>query len=347
MGRTPRSRKLWIVVSRDALLLLGCACVVAVVGLWRPSTSSGAEVYSALSAVADGDFSIPSANALVAGNEVLRTQLLAVAKKVDAEPVNARTDSVWRLIPGLNGVRLNIPKTLQNPNGTPLVFDQISPAISLRDFVAEPIYRGNPLKRQMALMINVAWGTEYIPRILAILDQYHVKATFFLDGSWTTKNPAVAREILRAGMELGNHAYNHPNMSQLSRTAMIAQITRTNAAVEAATGVRPALFAPPSGDFNNMVVRVAAGLNMRTILWTLDTIDWRRPDPQVIIRRIVSKSTPGALVLMHPTAPTVTALPQLIQSLLRDGYQLVTVSTLLSPERPVPRTVAQALAGRP
>ncbi|MCY0876375.1 MAG: polysaccharide deacetylase family protein [Firmicutes bacterium] len=344
MGQNPRPSKFWLIISRDALLLSACAIVVAVVGIWGPSFTGTTSVFRALSAVADGD--LPVANSVMASgaNASVQTQLEEIAKRFDAPPVNARADSVWRLIPGVNGVRLNMQQTLKNPNATPLVFDQIPPAISLNDFVAQPIYRGNPLKRQMALMINVAWGSEYLNPILHILKQNHVKATFFLDGSWTTKNAAMARQIENTGMELGNHAFNHPNMSRLSRTAMISQIQKTNAAIEAATGVKPTLFAPPSGDFNDMVVRVAAGLNMRTILWTLDTVDWRRPSPQVILRRIVNKRTPGALVLMHPTAPTVAALPELIQSLRRDGYQLVTVSTLLSPLRPVPKTIAEALS---
>lgn len=344
MGSRRRNPKFWL-ITRDTVWLVVCALIVGAVSSWPMPIRQAASVWTALSAVADGD--------VMTGNELVKTvatssaslveQLRQVAKKVDAPPVNAQVSSAWRLIPGVNGVRLNVEKTLQNPGATPLVFDQIPPATGIDAFVAEPIFKGNAAKRQIALMINVAWGTEYVPAILKILREHHVLATFFLDGTWTKKNPGVAKSIVQAGMELGNHAYNHPAMSRLSRTAMITQITRTNEVITSATGTTPTLFAPPSGDFNQLVVRVAAGLHMRTILWTLDTIDWRKPSPQTIVNRIVPKRVPGALVLMHPTAPTVAALPQLIASLQRDGYQLVTVSTLISPVRPVPVSIKDAL----
>jgi len=343
VGTGPRRTRVWV-ISRDVVWLIVCALLVAGVCFIPQSTREEQEVWSHLSTVVDGD-------ALDAGTPAsllsLRQQLETVARIYDAPPINARVDGVYRLIPGLAGVRLNMAKTLANPGASPLVFDQMAPETGLSDFVAEPIYQGNPQKRQMALMINVAWGTEYVPQMLSILRQYHVSATFFLDGSWTAKHPEVARQIAVAGMELGNHAYTHPAMSRLSRDAMIAQITRTNQAIEKATGMSPALFAPPSGDFNQMVVRVAAGLKMRTILWTLDTIDWRKPPAATIVRRILPRAKPGALVLMHPTAGTVAALPEIIQGLQKQGYQLVTVSALISPYRPVPRTIAEAQRGHP
>lgn len=340
----PKKRKTWrvMLVSKEVAIMAGCVACALIAVQFQPAASTVDDVLPALS------------TAVMVGQQTteqqqpasLQSMLMKVAQYYHASPINPRVDSVWKLIPGLNGVQLNLAATLdaakKYPNQIPLVFQQIPPNISMQDFVAEPIYRGNPQKRQMALMINVAWGTEYLPKILSILKSNHVMATFFLDGSWTKKNPEEAKAIVADGMEVGSHAYNHPMMSRLSRSQMISQLSRTNAAIAEATGQKVSLFAPPSGDFNNLVVQVAAGMKMRTILWTLDTIDWRKPNPSVIVSRIVNKRTPGALVLMHPTAPTVQALPELIALLKKDGYQLVTVSQLLSSERPVPQTLAQA-----
>ena len=274
-----------------------------------------------------------------------RAVLDRVKRALDAPPVNARIDPVWKLIPELNGAVLDIPATMRHWDGlnTRMVFSQTTPRTVMADLVAAPIYRGNPGKREMSLMFNVAWGTEFVMRIVSILREHHVTGTFFLDGSWTKANPGVARAIVAAGMEVGSHAYNHPMMSRLSRSQMIFQMERTNSAITAATGKNVTLFAPPAGDFNPLVVRVAAGMNMKTVLWTLDTVDWRRPAPSVIVHRIVSRGTPGALVLMHPTAPTVAALPVMIRQLRQAGYRLVTVSQLLSPVRPTPATLDEAL----
>ncbi|MGB8954711.1 MAG: polysaccharide deacetylase family protein, partial [Tumebacillaceae bacterium] len=218
----------------------------------------------------------------------------------------------------------------------PLVYKQIPPKVSLDDLGALPIYRGNPQKKQMSLMINVAWGTEYLEEILSILDTNNVKATFFLDGSWAAKNGNVAKKIVEKGHEIGNHAYTHPDMAKLGAERTAQEIVRTNDAIQKATGIRPKLFAPPSGSYNDLTVKTAHGQGMRTILWTLDTVDWKRPPAAAILNRIVPKAHNGALVLMHPTEPTVTALRTMIPELGKKGYHLVTVSELLSQERPVP-----------
>lgn len=305
-----------------------------------------------MSMIALLDVNASSFTAMRADQTKISQLLNRLAEKVDQPAVNAHCDTVWRLIPAVNGVRLNIPATLSRItwkdgtvllNQVSLVFDQIPPQVTNQDLVAEPIYRGNRLKHQMALMFNVAWGTEYIEPILNVLHATHVQATFFLAGSWAQQHPAVAKQILAAGMELGNHAFNHPLMSRLGRDAMISQITRTNGAIQKAVGMRPILFAPPAGDYNTLVVRVAAGLSMRTVLWSLDTIDWKRPQPQVIVSRIVNRRAPGMLVLMHPTAPTVAALPEMIRDLQNDGYELVTVSNLINPVRPTMKTLQEGM----
>ena len=97
-----------------------------------------------------------------------------------------------------------------------------------------------------------------------------------------------------------------------------------------ATGQKPMLFAPPAGDFNKQTVAVAAELGYKTILWTLDTIDWDRPAPTVIIDRVVSRIQNGAFVLMHPTEPTAQALPLIIEQLQQRGYSIVPVSQILN-----------------
>lgn len=343
--RRNRRRLRIFVFQREGAIILACVLCTLLALRIDPSAAAWqaaepAAMRGALAVLAPPLTSRSSKAGLVA-------QLEQVARRYDAAPANPKVDRIWRLVPGLNGVRLNVSRTLSGARAvaadTPLVFDQIPPEKGLEDFVAEPIYRGNPGKREMALTINVAWGTEYIPGLLHTLRSAGVRATFFLSGAWAKKHPQTAKEIVAAGMEIGNHAYTHPEMSRLSRSQMISQIERANQAVEAATGIRPSLFAPPSGDMSPMVVRVAAGLRMKTILWTLDTIDWKRPSPETILSRIVPRRTPGAIVLMHPTAPTAAALPEMIRALRRDGYRLVTVSQLIDPVRPVPRTLGEAL----
>ncbi|KEO82985.1 polysaccharide deacetylase family protein [Tumebacillus flagellatus] len=271
----------------------------------------------------------------------LQQRVEILAGQYDAEPIDARNDRVWKGIPALNGLKIDVAATVKqnekNPDGRlQLVAKQIPPKVTLDDLGAVPIYRGNPEKKQMALMINVAWGTEYIEDMLKTLDECGVKATFFLDGSWTADNPSVAKEIVARGHELGNHAYTHPDMSKLGAAAQQSQIARTNQAIQKATGITPRLFAPPSGAYNDTTVKTAHGQKMRTVLWTLDTVDWKKPPAATITSRVLNKAENGAMVLMHPTEPTRDALRTLVQGLQKKGYALVTVSQLLDPERPLP-----------
>jgi peptidoglycan-N-acetylglucosamine deacetylase len=272
-----------------------------------------------------------------ADEQKLRQQVEQLAKEKRKPPIDAKMDRIWKAIPELNGVEVDVEATVEQSkktnSGISLVYRQIPPKIKLDDLGPQPIYRGNPEKRQMALMINVAWGTEYIPQILEILRAYHVQSTFFLDGSWLKKNPDIAKMILAAGHEIGNHAYSHPDMARISRERAVREIVRTNDLIKQTLGITPTLFAPPSGSYTGETVRLAAEQHMRTILWTLDTVDWKKPPAETISRKIISQATNGALVLMHPTAPTVGALRSMIPELQKKGYRLVTVSELLSPVR--------------
>ncbi|BCJ85315.1 polysaccharide deacetylase family protein [Effusibacillus dendaii] len=267
-------------------------------------------------------------------------QLKEIATQKKLLPVNAKISRAGKanVIPELNGLEIDVEETwnrLQQNSGYPIpyAYKQIPPQITIKDLPLLPIYQGNSAKKEMALMINVAWGTEYIPAILEELKRHAAKATFFLDGSWLLKNPDVARQIVTAGHEIGNHAFSHPDMARLSAARQLEQIEKTQTAIKNTLAVSSKWFAPPSGSYNDETVRLAKQSGMTTVLWTLDTVDWRRPPSQQIINRIVPKAVNGAMVLMHPTAPTAEALKTMIPALQQKGFRLVTVSDLLSPVR--------------
>jgi probable sporulation protein (polysaccharide deacetylase family) len=192
-----------------------------------------------------------------------------------------------------------------------------------------PVYQGSQLEKKAALTFNVVWGEEYVPQILDTLKTNKVTATFFIGGQWAEDFPALAGQIAQDGHEIGNHGYSHPHPDRLSRSANIDEIKKTDEVLFRLTGVKPTLFAPPYGERGDVVLKAAGEAGYRTILWSIDTIDWQRPDPSIIIRRVTEKLHNGAIVLMHPTAPTVHALPQMIQELKKEGYEMVSVSTLL------------------
>lgn len=269
----------------------------------------------------------------------LYRKIQTYSEQHEIKPIDAKIDRVWKAIPGYNGLRVNIKASYKKmkKNGEfdkdKLVYKEIRPNIHLEDLEPEPIYRGNPQKPMVAFLINVAWGNEYIPGILKTLEEHQTKATFFFDGSWVKKNPDLAKIIKEAGHEIGNHAYSHPDLHQRSVAETTEELQKTNDVIKETLGIRPKWFAPPSGSFNETTIQVADQLDMKTILWTVDTVDWRKPTTSEMVNRVVTSVENGSMVLMHPTKPTAEGMERMITDIKAKGLQLGTVSDLLSEKR--------------
>ncbi len=193
----------------------------------------------------------------------------------------------------------------------------------------KPYYHGPTDKQQVALKINVAWGEEQLPEILDILDEYEATATFFFAGKWVKKFPKLTQEVKKRGHELGNHGFKHAHPTQLSREELTELIKKNERLIKETTGYQTNLFAPPYGEVNDKVVKTADEIGYKTVLWSADTIDWQRPAPEVIVNRVKDRVEQGGIILMHPTKPTVKALPEIITNLREKNYKLVTISQLL------------------
>jgi probable sporulation protein (polysaccharide deacetylase family) len=260
----------------------------------------------------------------------------AVKRKI--APIDAKVDPVWKAIPAYNGLEVDIEQTLRTAESQPkssaitYIMKETPPAILLEDLGPVPVYKGNSQKPMVSLMINVAWGNEFLPLILDTLDKEKVHATFFFDGTWLNKNTDTAKWIQKQGHELSNHAYSHKNMSQLPRNKAIEEIRKTQNLLKD-MGVTNTLFAPPSGDFDQETVQIAYEMGLKTVLWTLDTVDWTNPGPAPIIQRITKRVEPGSLILMHPTRSSSSALAEMIHVIKQKNLTLGTVSELISPDR--------------
>lgn len=209
------------------------------------------------------------------------------------------------------------------------VLPDIARYIAVDPAAPKPFYNGNKAKPNVALACNVFWGEEYLPAMLAVMAENDVKATFFIGGSWAKRHPELVQKLAAAGHELGNHTYSHPHPNTLDKEQNKEQITRTEALVQEITGVQTRLYAPPYGEFNATVLAAADELGYKTIMWTADTVDWKRPPPQVIVERVTKKLGNGAIILMHPTDPTARALPELIRRIKAGGYNILPVSAIL------------------
>ncbi|MRX70641.1 polysaccharide deacetylase family protein [Bacillus lacus] len=272
----------------------------------------------------------------------LNQEIAEKAEKLYIPPQDAQIHRVWKAIPGYNGISVDVEASFNKMkkkgvfNEKLLVYRQIPPGIHLADLPAEPVYMGHPDKPMAAFLINVAWGNEYIPTMLETLKKHHVKATFFLEGRWVKENPDLAKMITDAGQEVGNHSYTHPDMAQISSASIREQLQKTNDVIKTTTGVTPSLFAPPSGSYRMETVGIADELGLKTIMWSVDTIDWQKPEPAVLMDRVLKKVHNGAMILMHPTESSTASMEELIVTIKNRGISLGSVSMLLDEERHLP-----------
>lgn len=196
--------------------------------------------------------------------------------------------------------------------------------------VMAPISRGVPDRPNVSLMFNVDWGEEFVPQILEVLSEAGICATFFPTGTWAANHPDLLQEIIARGHEVGNHGGSHVHLEHLPKDKLQEIIKEGELLITEATGVAPAkLFAPPYGEWTDSTVEYALEIGYQTILWTVDTVDWRMPAPESIWKRALAGAKPGALILLHPTEPTVEALPEIIAGLKEKGLVPVTVSDSL------------------
>ena len=276
--------------------------------------------------------------AITVNGSPLYSEINEAKSKLDILPVNAIIDHVWKGIPGYNGIVIDAKASYEKMKGKSfnedmLVRKEVEPDIQLDELEPTAVYKGNPNKAMVALMINVAWGEEYLPAMLQVLKKNNVHATFFLDGSWSKKNPDIVRMLDEEGHEIGNHAYSHPDLKQLSDASIRKELEDTNKVIEATIDKKPVVFAPPSGSYANNTVQIADSLGMQTVLWSVDTVDWKKPSPHVLTNRVLQKVHAGALILMHPTDPTEKSLDAIIRGVKKRGYQLGTVSQVLDSKR--------------
>jgi len=190
----------------------------------------------------------------------------------------------------------------------------------------------------IAMTFDDGPSAENTPRLLEILKQRNIKATFFLIGQNAAANPDIVRRILAEGHEVGNHSWTHPQLSKLSDDRVTAEITKTQAAIKDASGYAPTLLRPPYGAITPRQREwIANQFGLNIILWSVDPFDWKRPGASVITQRILSQVRPGSIVLSHDIhKQTVDAMPATLDALIAKGYKFVTVSQLIAMNKPKP-----------
>ncbi|MEG0427482.1 MAG: polysaccharide deacetylase family protein, partial [Akkermansia sp.] len=170
------------------------------------------------------------------------------------------------------------------------------------------------------------------PRVLDILDRYNAKGTFFVLGLNAQRSPSILRRMNASGHEIGNHTWNHLNMSHSSRAVIESDLIKAGNAIESACGVTPKLIRPPYGASNSALCSwMRDRFGATAVLWDVDTVDWRKPGVSVVISRAVNGAKPGSIILLHDIhASSVDAVEGIVRGLQNRGFKIVTVSDLIS-----------------
>jgi peptidoglycan/xylan/chitin deacetylase (PgdA/CDA1 family) len=170
------------------------------------------------------------------------------------------------------------------------------------------------------------------PRLLDMLRQRNIKATFYVIGSNVDMYPQITRRIVAEGHEIGNHTYTHSNLKTLSDAKVRWEMEKTRASIVKATGVLPRTMRPPYGAiYQRQREMIFNEYGYPTIMWAVDPQDWQRPGVSVVRSRILADTSNGSIVLAHDLhGSTVDAMPTTLDGLLAKGFKFITVSQLLA-----------------
>jgi peptidoglycan/xylan/chitin deacetylase (PgdA/CDA1 family) len=205
----------------------------------------------------------------------------------------------------------------------------------------ELIYRRDVADGRVALTFDDG-PSEWTPPILDVLAEHRAQATFFLLGEHVLQLPETAARIARDGHEVGCHAFDHVDLAELPAQSIREQLTRARDAISSATGVEPRLFRPPYATPSPRVARAAAAVSLApTILRDVDPADWRADDADSVTSLVLDGVRSGSIVCLHDGVPqgnrgtadrtvTVAAVARLVPELQARGFDLVTVSDLLT-----------------
>ena len=184
---------------------------------------------------------------------------------------------------------------------------------------------------KLAFTMDCGAGSDNLPYILDVLDEFGLKITFFVTGQFAKNNPDYIKEMAARGHEIGNHSWSHPSFYELTGEEMLSQLNRTSDLVEELTGQRPNLFRPPEGNCNSKIRAIVNAAGYEVIRWTHESYDARKEASEKNSLKYSTKDvTGGSIILTHIDADCTAAVLKDIFTWYRDnGFEVVKVSELL------------------
>lgn len=203
------------------------------------------------------------------------------------------------------------------------------------------IYRVKTKKKKVALTFDDGPSAEWTPRILAVLKEAGITATFFMIGHHVKKYPDIARRVAEEGHTIGNHGFAHTVILYYKPAEIEAEIKYTETVIERATGLRTRLYRPPKAWMKRGIKKIIRDLGYEIVLWSLNSKDWVTFDHRLMVKYLVRQVKSGDILLFHDSGnvfsaeggdrrQTVAAIPLLAKKLQAKGFEFVSVEELIN-----------------
>ncbi len=219
---------------------------------------------------------------------------------------------------------------------------EVKPVIEMYDMtvataIQMPVFYVNTDRKAVALTFDISWGDKTPDKILDVLLAKGQKATFFLSGPWSNHYTDIVKRIVDEGHEIASHGQDHVNLSTLDKEGILANIKSAHDVLVNLTGTTPKYLRPPNGDYDDLVVLAAKELGYETVIWAVDSLDWKNPGVDYIVERVSKLAFRGAIILFHASdsaKETDRALPMVLDNLKTAGYELMPLGQLMSIGKP-------------
>ncbi len=206
-------------------------------------------------------------------------------------------------------------------------------------------------RKLIALTFDDGPADPYTEKYISILNQYGIHATFFNLGENIKEYPELCKKIVESGNELMSHTQQHQQLTALDAASLQSEFSTAFEQINATAGILTTSFRPPYGDFKETTWLKSGGLASLSVLWNLDSEDWRRAGADSIVSKSTTGAFSGAIILMHDgggdRSQDVEALPRIIETLQSEGYEFVTVGELMRSDSSIPSDIANGYATMP
>jgi len=193
--------------------------------------------------------------------------------------------------------------------------------------------KGNADKPDIALTFNISWGEERVHDILEKLEQHQVRATFFVSGEWAERHPTILEKISEGKHEVGMLGYRYKNYLEQELEQVRKDLNHARQVFNKLGYEETTLLRPPSGHFDEDILKLAEQMNYQVVHWNVNPRDWENPGTNRIVDVVMKETQNGDVILMHASdsvKQTAEALDTILPGLKNKGFTFVPISELIS-----------------